>query len=66
MKKLSLAQQRMMSRLRACGGTELAPGGMRNSGRLASAWFLTARSLEDKGLVRVTSYVGGGQVQLKT
>lgn len=61
-KSLSPAQQRMMNRLRSRGGVELVPGGSRDSGRLASAWFRTARSLEGKGLVRITTWAGGDKL----
>lgn len=57
-KKLSPAQQRMLAEIDSLGSSS-APWGNSDSGRLASAWHRTARSLWDLGLVY---YRGDGQV----
>lgn len=52
-KKLSAAQQRFLERVRANGekGYRTPFTGGRNAGRVASAWYRTAQSLKDAGLI---------------
>ncbi|HEV3059717.1 MAG TPA: hypothetical protein VGY48_15810 [Vicinamibacterales bacterium] len=62
-RKLSPAQQVFMDALALYGHSHV-PGGSRDSGRLASAWFRTARSLATKGLIELHTYQGGGEARL--
>lgn len=63
--RLSEAQARMVGRLeKVWPSRELCPGGQRDSGRQASAWYRTARSLERLGVAKLTVVDGGSFVRL--
>jgi hypothetical protein len=51
--KLTAAQRIMLLRLAV--RCECVPGGYAVAGRVASAWYRTARALESRGLVRFDS-----------
>jgi hypothetical protein len=53
--RLSEPQARMLARLRSLPDGERVPGGSRDAGRAAAAWYRTAKSLVDRGLAAWTA-----------
>jgi hypothetical protein len=49
--KLSAPQQKLLLAAAQAGGDRTPFTGGRNAGRVASAWYRTAQSLADRGLV---------------
>lgn len=58
-RRLSPAQQTFLQALDEFG-VSVPPGGQPDSGRHASAWYRTARSLVRLGLIRLSTVIGGG------